>query len=130
MKKVTHVLVVFLLIFSAFSCSNREELKEISGSFEFKDAGKHPFVINADHIEATIKLIGANGGETLILNNVKLDRNARYTAVVGGVNRITGQTFEKTELINNFVVEYEALSGKNPALKNGMIRIDWVGFDY
>ena len=112
-----------LVILLSVSCTTREELKEISGTFEFKDAGKHSFFINADHIEATIKLVGTNGGETVVIKNVTLDRNAEYTAIIAGNNP------EKTELLNNLVVAYEAKPGNIKNYPTSFIRIDWVGFN-
>ncbi len=116
----------FIAIILAISCSTKEELKEISGTYEFKDVGKHAFVINAEHIEATIRIIGANNGETIVAENVTLERNAEYTAIIGSEN------FNnlKTTLLNNLVVEYQANSGKlSNNFKNGIIKIDWIGFD-
>ncbi|MEN8125485.1 MAG: hypothetical protein ABFR32_10185 [Bacteroidota bacterium] len=117
---------LFLTIVLAISCSTKEELKEISGTYVFKNVGKHSFVVNANHIEATIKIIGANNGETIMAKNVHLDRNVEYTAIIGGesINNL------KTALLNNLVTEYQASPGKvSNEIKNGIIRIDWVGFD-
>ncbi len=125
MKKL-HIWFSFVMIIFFLKCTTKEELKEISGTYEFKDVGKHTFVINADHIEATVKIIGANNGETIMAKNVTLDRNVEYTAIVGGknINNL------KTALLNNLVVEYQANPGKiSDEIKNGIIRIDWIGFD-
>lgn len=122
------VKIFITLIFSilVLSCSTKEELKEISGTFEFKDIGKHSFVINADHIDATIKIVGANHGETIMVDNISLDRNVEYTAIIGGkdINNF------KTSLLNNLVVEYQVNPGEiSNGIKNGIIKIDWIGFD-
>lgn len=118
------ILFFFLCCLILISCSVNEDLKEISGSYDFKHAGKHSFMINAENIKANIILTGANGGETIILENVVLDRAAEYTAIVGD-----GKNFH-TEVRNNLVPEFIAYNGEdedNP--KEGSIRIEWKGFD-
>jgi len=125
MKKL-HVWYSAVAIILFLSCSTKEELKEISGTYEFKNVGKHTFVVNADHIEANIKIIGANNGETIIAKNITLDRNVEYTAIIGGKDF---NNF-RTVLLNNLVTEYQANPGKlTHEIKNGIIRIDWIGFD-
>jgi hypothetical protein len=111
------------LIVPFFSCSTNDDLKEISGSYAFNEAGKHKFVVNAENIVATIKLVGANQGETILLDNVTLYRNVEYTAIVGD-----GVHYD-TEIWNNLVPEYLAKSGNNEQGNNGSIKIDWIGFD-
>lgn len=107
-----------------FSCSVNDDLKEISGTYEFNQVGKHTFVINAENIVANIKLVGANGGEVIVLDNISLNRNAEYTAIVGDGKNL------QTEIWNNLVPEYFAQAGKNEVLKkNGMIKIEWTGLD-
>ncbi|MFD1315989.1 hypothetical protein [Namhaeicola litoreus] len=115
--------VVICLIVPFFSCSTNDELKEISGSYAFNQAGKHTFVVNAENIVATIKLVGANQGETVLLDNVALNRNVEYTAIVGD-----GIHYD-TEIWNNLVPEYIAKSGNKDLNQNGYIKIDWIGFD-
>lgn len=115
--------LLIVLIVSFFSCSTNDDLKEISGSYAFNQAGKHSFVVNAENIVATIKLVGANKGETIILDNVVLNRNVEYTAIVGD-----GKYYE-TEIWNNLVPEFAAKSGNNDLKENGYIKIDWTGFD-
>lgn len=129
MKKILNAVMLLSIILVSVSCSNRDELKEISGSYEFNITGKHTFSINADFIRATITIKGANGGETLILEDVKLDKDVTYTALVGGFKN--GKTFNdlKTLLLSNYAVQYEVLPGTKPDDSNGFIRIDWKGFN-
>lgn len=116
--------VFFLFLLSLFSCSVNEDMKEISGSYEFNQPGKHAFVINAKNIRADIILSGANGGETIIHENVVLEPSVEYTAIVGD-----GQNFQ-TELRNNLVQEYIAYNGdEHDMMELGYIRIEWKGID-
>ncbi len=121
--------IFILALFLMFSCSNKEDLREISGTYEFNLAGKHTFVINANHIKANIRIIGANGGETILLEDVPLYKNVEYTALIGGYKNKKVFNGLKTELLNNLVTEFKADPGNNNRFNNGSIRIDWVGFD-
>ena len=98
---------LFICLLSLFSCSVNEDLKEISGSYEFNQPGKFAFVINARNIKANIILSGANGGETILHENVVLEPSVEYTAIVGD-----GQNFQ-TEIRNNLVQEFIAYNGEN-----------------
>ncbi|RUA07223.1 MAG: hypothetical protein DSY82_08515 [Flavobacteriia bacterium] len=118
-----------LALFLILSCSKKDNLREISGTYEFNVAGKHSFVINANHIKATIRIVGANGGETIIMEDIPLDKNVEYTAMIGGYKNKKVFNNLKTELLNNLVTEYEVDAGNSRQFNNGMIRIDWVGFD-
>ena len=115
---------LFICLLSLFSCSVNEDLKEISGSYEFNQPGKFAFVINANNIKANIILSGANGGETILHENVVLEPSVEYTAIVGD-----GQNFH-TEIRNNLVQEFIAYNGDEKGLPEaGSIRIEWKGFD-
>ncbi len=118
----TALFLIFTLSLS--SCSVNEDLKEISGSYEFNQPGKFAFVINANNIKANIILSGANGGETILHENVVLEPSVEYTAIVGD-----GQNFQ-TEIRNNLVQEFIAYNGDEKELPEaGSIRIEWKGFD-
>ncbi len=121
--------ISFLALFLILSCSNKDDLREISGTYEFNVAGKHSFVINANHIKANIRIVGANGGETIIMEDIPLDKNVEYTAMIGGYKNKKVFNDLKTELLNNLVTEFEVNAGNTQQFNNGLIRIDWVGFD-
>jgi hypothetical protein len=121
--------ISFLVVLLMLSCSNKEDLREISGTYEFNVAGKHTFVINANHIKANIRITGANGGETKLLENISLDKNVEYSALIGGYQNEKVFNYLKTEFLSNLVSEYNVDPGNNGSFKNGMIRIEWVGFD-
>lgn len=121
--------ISFLALILILSCSNKEDLREISGTYEFNVAGKHTFVINANHIKANIRIVGANGGETILLEDIPLYKNVEYTAIIGGYQNKKVFNDLKTELLNNLVTEYKVNPGNNNQFNNGLIRIDWVGFD-
>jgi hypothetical protein len=90
------------------SCTSND-VKEISGTILFHNNGAHSFNINADHIKATITMVGPNNGEFFVFEDVSLFRTVDYTARIGE----SSSTTTKTELLNNLVVMYEARSGEN-----------------
>jgi len=130
MKKIFLTCFVLLSLATITSCTSTG-VKEISGTLIFNDIGSHIFNINADHIEATITMVGANYGETIVLENVSLYRTVDYNAKIATKSSST----LKTELLNNLVVMYEVKSGNkfnadSKSISNfGYVKIDWKGIN-
>jgi len=130
MKKIFLTCFVLLSLATITSCTSTD-VKEISGTLIFNDIGSHIFNINADNIEATITMVGANYGETIVLENVHLYRTVDYNAKIATKSSST----LKTELLNNLVVMYEVKSGTkfsadSKSISNfGYVKIDWKGIN-
>jgi hypothetical protein len=112
------------------SCTSND-VKEISGTILFHNNGAHSFNINADHIKATITMVGPNNGEFFVFEDVSLFRTVDYTARIGE----SSSTTTKTELLNNLVVMYEARSGEGFGKEDliltdtGFVKIEWTGIN-
>ena len=121
MKK-SFFIIGFITSFLFLSCTTPNDVKEISGTLLFNETGTHSFNINAENIEATITIAGANKGEIQVFKNVNLYRTVDYTAKIN-------ETTSKSELLSNLVVLYEAKSGKESSnnMDKGYIKIDWKG---
>ncbi len=130
MKKIFLTCFVLLSLATITSCTSTD-VKEISGTLIFNDIGSHIFNINADNIEATITMVGANYGETIVLENVPLYRTVDYNAKIATKSSST----LKTELLNNLVVMYEVKSSSefnddSKSISNfGYVKIDWKGIN-
>ncbi len=128
MKKLGYLCLVWATtLLTMTSCSTIEESKQIKGSIVFNEIGSHTFNINAESIEATITVIGPNGGEKLIFESVPMYSTVEYTAKIAALGHES-----KTALFNNLVPMFEASAGelKGSAFNDhGKIIIDWVGFD-
>ena len=127
MKKINIIFICTLFFLIIYSCTSFDDAKEISGTLVFNEVGTHSFSINADNIDATITLVGANNGEIQTFENVSLSKTANYTAKIGG-DRSTNL---KTVLLNNLVVMYEAESGRisQNITPVGYVKIEWKGID-
>jgi hypothetical protein len=121
MKK-SFFIIGFITSFLFLSCTTPSDVKEISGTLLFNETGTHSFNINAENIEATITIAGANKGEIQVFENVNLYRTVDYTAKIN-------ESTSKSELLSNLVVLYEAKSGKESTnnIDQGYIKIDWKG---
>lgn len=139
MKTKVVTLFSLLLVVVLFGCSKDDEPKEVSGSFEFSEAGLHNFKIEASNIKATIILIGSGGGggggvgytqggfstgggggggagELKLLMNVALQENVTYTVKIGeggnggNVNNM-GAKGQPSEILLEQISLYSALPG-------------------
>ena len=128
MKKTFLFYVGILLSIFLISCSNSNDVKEITGSLIFNEIGSHSFNINAENIEATITIAGPNKGEHFVFENVELFRTADYTIKIND-----SASSPKTEMLNNLVLMYEAESGLSfnesvlDLANPGYVKIDWKG---
>ncbi len=107
MKKSNLYLALFFAIILVFSCSKNDNgSNKVSGTIEYTTTGNHEFQIDAKNITATITIIAAGGGggggvgssglsnstgggggggagEAKTWENISLESNTLYTAVVG-----------------------------------------------
>lgn len=127
MKKINILFLCTLFFLIIYSCTSFDDAKEISGTLVFNEVGSHSFTINADNIDATITLVGANNGEMQIFENVPLSKTANYTAKIGE----NSADNLKTVLLNNLVVMYETEPGRisQNFTDAGYVKIEWKGID-
>ena len=131
MKKINIIFICTLFFLIIYSCTSFDDAKEISGTLVFNEVGTHSFSINADNIDATITLFGANNEEIQRVKGLLMSKTSKDGRVVFYEDTHSYFLDDKTKLtsITKYVSKFKAPFDSDKiatayAKKHGLIKED------